>query len=226
MVAQPSDSSCGPTCLDAIYRYYGHERPLSELIGEIPMLETGGTLGVNLGVHALRHGFSATLVTFNLNIFDPTWFGLDRTRFRAKLATQLEYRSSPKEQRAVYAYLEFLDLGGKIEMRDLSGQLLVGYLKQNAPIITGLSATFLYRCPREIPETGEDDDERGAPLGHFVVLAGYDRSRREYHVADPYEMNPWPHGNHYAVSADRLITSILLGILTYDANLLIIKPRK
>jgi len=224
MAAQPTDTTCGPTCLHALYRFHGRELPLSSLISEVPMLETGGTLAVNLGIHALQSGFSAKLMTFNLAIFDPTWFSLGRSDLRMKVRGQLKHRRGARARTAIRAYDQFLELGGKIELHDLSGRLLRRYLDKELPILTGLNATFLYRCAREIPETGEDDDERGEPLGHFVVLAGYDRARREYLIADPYERNPLDQGTLYRVATDRLISAILLGVLTYDANLLIIKP--
>ena len=45
-------------------------------------------------------------------------------------------------------------------------------------------------------------------------------------VADPYD--PHPHGpnRRYWASIDRVIGAILLGIVTYDANLLVITPGK
>jgi hypothetical protein len=40
-------------------------------------------------------------------------------------------------------------------------------------------------------------------------------------------MNPNPlQSQYYSVSFDRLINSIMLGIVTYDANLLVIEPKK
>ena len=45
-------------------------------------------------------------------------------------------------------------------------------------------------------------------------------------VADPYRENPISGDNLYVVRMDRLINSILLGVLTYDANLLVIYPDK
>jgi hypothetical protein len=45
-------------------------------------------------------------------------------------------------------------------------------------------------------------------------------------VADPFWANPVRSGHHhYEVSVDHVIRSIMLGILTYDANLLVIQPR-
>jgi hypothetical protein len=86
MLAQPDDTTCGPTCLHAIYRYHGREVPLRQLIDEVPKLETGGTLGVLLALDALNRGYQATIYSYNLQIFDPTsnanWrFGLTSNFF-------------------------------------------------------------------------------------------------------------------------------------------------
>ena len=70
-----------------------------------------------------------------------------------------------------------------------------------------------------------DDDIRGRPAGHFVVLCGYDKETREVLVADPLLKNPLSGTHSYAVSIERVLGAVLLGILTYDANLLIIEPR-
>ena len=53
ILPQPDDNSCGPTCLHALYRYYGDELPLDQVLAEVPMLESGGTLDVLLANHAL-----------------------------------------------------------------------------------------------------------------------------------------------------------------------------
>jgi hypothetical protein len=44
-------------------------------------------------------------------------------------------------------------------------------------------------------------------------------------VADPLQDNPLYGEHYYEVGVDRLVGAILLGILTYDANLLVIAPR-
>ena len=53
---QPDDATCGPTCLQAVYRYYGDLESLEDVIAEVPQLETGGTLAANLAIHALKRG--------------------------------------------------------------------------------------------------------------------------------------------------------------------------
>lgn len=54
----------------------------------------------------------------------------------------------------------------------------------------------------------------------------YDAKKRLVVVADPHPTNPLFKDNYYKVSVNRLINSIMLGVLTYDANLLIIEPKE
>jgi hypothetical protein len=221
---QPTETSCGPTCLQAVYAYYGDRLSVAQLIQEVPSVEGGGTLAVLLGVHALRRGYRACLYTYNLRIFDPSWFHPLPLDLSDKLRQQLKHRSGKRRQ-AIQACLQFVDQGGEIRFEDLTGALIRRHLLRQEPILTGLSATFLYRAPRVLPETDEDDDLRGESLGHFVVLHGYNKTDHTVLVADPYEANPYAAQRSYAVPMDRLLNAILLGVLTYDANLLIIRPR-
>jgi hypothetical protein len=179
---------------------------------------------VLLGCHALARGYRATIHPYKLQIFDPTWFGPGATDIAAKLRAQLEHKKGSRLKAATRGYLEFLERGGELAMEDLSAALLRRYLKKDVPVITGLSATWLYGAAREFGPEGDDDDVRGEPVGHFVVLHGYDAEERTVHVADPLATNPWTRSLKYTAGMDRLVTSILLGVLTYDANLLVIHP--
>jgi hypothetical protein len=197
--------------------------PLEQVVDECSQLEEGGTLAVLLGCHALRHGFKATIYTYNLQVFDPTWFLPGAASLAVKLQAQRAAKDCPKLRTATKAYLDFLERGGTIRMEDLTTALIRKYLKRGVPILTGLSATYLYRDPREVGPTGDQDDVRGSPVGHFVVLLGYDPKTRGVMVADPLMPNPLAAKQKYVVGVERVIGAILLGILTYDANLLIIE---
>jgi hypothetical protein len=220
VLAQPDETTCGPTCLQAVYRYHGEEIDLGTVIDEVRALPDGGTLAVWLGIHALGKGYSAHVYTYNLHVFDPSWFGPGMD-LPSKLRAQRRAKPDPKLSLATDAYLEFLDMGGEVHYVDLTSKLLRRFLKRELPVLTGLSATYLYGCPRE--RNNDYDDVRGEPAGHFVVLAGYDKLTREVLVADPLHDNPG-FGSAYRVRMDRLISAILLGIVTYDANLLVIEP--
>jgi hypothetical protein len=223
--AQPDDFTCGPTCLHAVYRYFDDTITLDEVIRTIDYVEGGGTLDVHLACHALKRGYEARIYTYNLQIFDPTWFEPNAPPLAQRLLAQKQHKDAPKLAVATDGYVEFLSLGGEIRFKDLSRGLIRKYLNRGVPVLTGLSATYLHRSMRERGDEMDADDLRGEPQGHFVVLSGYDHDTRQVLVADPMEDNPHSSSHQYLVDVDRVICAILLGILTYDANLLIIEPR-
>lgn len=227
--SQPDGTTCGPTCLQAVYRYFNDPIPLHQVVSEAKQLEGGGTLAVYLGAHALSRGYKATIYTYNLQIFDPTWFLPGKKDMADKLKRQRECKKGfAGLEVATDAYLEFLNLGGRIGFEVLTTSLLRRYLNKSLPLLTGLSATYLYNSAREqsVGNSLVYDDVRGESNGHFVVLAGYDRKERTVLVADPFKPNPVAQTPYYKVSIYRLICAIMLGVLTYDGDLLIIEPQR
>ena len=225
MLPQPDEWTCGPTCLHAVYRYFGEKMELSTIIHRVPKLDDGGTLAVLLGCDALANGYAARIYTYNLTVFDPSWFrdGVDLAR---KLQEQAESKQDKKLRLATHGYLEFLRLGGQVRMQDLSTTLIRKYLARNIPLLTGLSSTYLYQEARELNNPSQDkSDIAGYPQGHFVVLRGYDKETKLVTVADPYSKNPWSTNLDYQVSLERVVCAVLLGVLTYDANFLVIHPK-
>ncbi len=227
IMAQPDEVTCGPTCLQALYRYYKDNTSLKNVIKEVKHLKTGGTLAVMLGNHALKRGYKAHIYTYNLNIFDPSWFKQSPKKLTGYLREQMDFKYKRRKLHvASQAYIKFLESGGEIRYSELDEDLIKGYLKRSVPILTGLSATYLYGTPREIPQFDIYDSIKGEPSGHFVVITGYDEDKSSVSIADPMEPNPLGKGQVYSVPFVRLINSIMLGIVTYDANLLVIEPRK
>jgi hypothetical protein len=227
MLRQPDDATCGPTCLHAVYRFFGDEIRLEALIPQITVVQGGGTIAVNLANHALRRGYRARIYTVNLDLFDPTWFGDQPVDLSRKLRERVAARSDAKLDQVVDGYLEFLRLGGELRMQDLTVDLFQKWLERDRPVLTGLSATFLYRCAREVGEnTLVADDIRGVPTGHFVVLCGWDAERRHIRIADPYADVAAHPDRIYWMPVERVINAILLGVLTYDGNLLVIEPKE
>lgn len=225
MLPQPDDTTCGPTCLHAVYHYFGDAVELSTVVDEVTRLDNGGTLAVMLANHALRRGYHATIYTYNVQFFDPTWFTQPNVDLYVKLTQQAIAKTDQRLRIATGAYLEYLRLGGAIRFEDLTTQLIRKHLKAGTPVLTGLSATYLYRASREFGPVDDEDDVRGEPTGHFVVLYGYDKDKRAVQIADPIYPNPFAASHLYEVAIDRVLCAILLGVLTYDANLLIIEPR-
>lgn len=217
---QPDDVTCGPTCLAQVYRFLGYRRDLANVITDTPRNADGGTLAVYLGISALQNGFQPTIYTYNLRIFDPTWRRLSSDELRAKLRARRAFVRSRRLKRAIAAYVEYLKMGGRVRFSELETDLLVSVLGRGRPILTGLSATHLYGTARERAE--EYDDVRGEPVGHFVVVCGYYPRSDRFVVHDPSSHIPFSRSGKYTVEARRLIAAILLGDLTYDANLLVL----
>ena len=246
ILPQPDDTTCGPTCLQAVYFYHGDRARLADVIDGVRRLPEGGTLAPFLGAHALARGYLVKVIVYDLRVFDPSWFKTpvkpqapaDRPALvelpapvdlQGKLIAQLSSRGGKRLGQETDAYLAFLAQGGQIEHVELSSRLLVSYLERGVPVIAGLSATYLYGLPRERPADDQFDDIDGRPAGHFVVLRGYDSATGMVSISDP--MGPMleplhPFGSHeYEVHIERVIGAIMLGVLTGDANLLIVEKR-
>ena len=228
ILPQPDDVTCGPTSLHAIYNHYGYKISLPKLISEIEMLEGGGTLGVFLGLDALKRGFDATIHSVNLEIFDPTWVDLPMNELYHKLELEYTAKKKVKLRIAIKAYLRFIEAGGIVNLKDFKPGLFDRYFKKDIPLITGVSTTFLYQSKREY--TNEKnmsvyDDIHGEPMGHFIVVYG-ENEEKKFLLADPDSTNPIANNNYYAVERNRLVHSILLGILTYDSLILAVQPKK
>jgi hypothetical protein len=221
---QPDETSCGPTCLHAVYAYWGDEEPLDAVIKRMHWLDEGGTFAVFLGCDALRRGYRARIYTYNLTVFDPSWFTQPRVDLRERLTRQRLAKEDRRLHSATEGYLDFLNLGGRIRLANLSQHLVGGILRRRLPLLTGLSSTYLYQAKREYGPTDEPDDIRGRPQGHFVVIAGWNRAKRKVLVVDPYQPHRYGPALQYWLGIDRVITAILLGIVTHDANLLVIYP--
>ncbi len=228
ILPQPDDVTCGPTSLHAIYHHYGYAIPLERLIDEIEMLEGGGTLGAFLGIDALKRGFNATIHSVNLEIFDPTWVDLPMDALADKLRQEYAAKHRAKLRVAIKGYLRFLEEGGVINLKDFKPGLFNHYFNKNVPLIAGVSTTFLYQSKREYTNSENKsvfDDIHGDPMGHFIVVYG-ENEERKFLIADPDSSNPIAYNHYYAVERNRLVHSILLGILTYDSLVLAIQPKK
>jgi Peptidase C39 family len=218
---QPDDDSCGITCLQAIYRYNDLNLGLDQLRSEVDHWQTGGTVSVNLARHALDRGFAATLYSYNVQIFDPTWRDLPSEAIAKKLKARHRRIRSKKQKKVIAFYLDFLRKGGILKFDDLDEDLFDRLFAARTPVLVGLSATYLYQAKRERPDCVEDD-EIGNPVGHFVIVAGWDRSSRTVLVHDPLRRNPISDSGTYTLPFTKFSNAVMLGILTYDENLLVV----
>jgi hypothetical protein len=222
---QPDYTTCGPTALHAVYRYYGDPISLETVIKETPKLPGGGTLGVHLSVHALSRGYEVTTWMCNVQHMDPTWFQ-QPTDVAAKLKARIEAKGLSRDPRygpALEAVEQYVALGGKLVWGDLTPELIGSTLAKGTPLLTGTNGTYLYQCVRET-EAGPDD-VRGDPFGHFIVLCGYRSDDQSVAIADPLIDNPLHGTKYYRASVYRLLGAIFLGVSSDDGNLMLIRPK-
>ncbi len=92
ILPQPDETTCGPTCLHALYTFYNDTLKLANVIEETATLEEGGTLAAYLAIHAMRRGYACTMYTYNLRVFDPTWFDGSPDEMIEKLEARLDYK--------------------------------------------------------------------------------------------------------------------------------------
>jgi len=222
---QPDYTTCGPTSLHAVYRFFGDPIDLPTVVAETPKLPTGGTLPVYLAVHALRRGYEADMWVCNTRHMDPTWFQ-QPTDLVAKLKARAVAKGlvdDPRYGPALASVEEYAELGGRTHWGDLSPELIARTLGRGLPLLTGTNGTYLYQCARETEEG--PDDVRGEAFGHFIVVCGYRGSDQTVAVADPLLDNPAHGTKYYRASVHRLIGAIFLGVGSDDGNLLAIRPK-
>jgi hypothetical protein len=159
-------------------------------------------------------------------MWDPTWFVQKsdllekvRARFVAK-----EWSKDPKLANALASFEEFIGRGGRYLWQELTPNLVSGLLRRGLPILCGVNATYLYQCARERDDHA--DDVGGDPFGHFLIVCGYHSRERTVDIADPLQDNPLHGTKYYRVGLYRFIGAVYLGVMTYDANFLVIRPRR
>jgi hypothetical protein len=222
---QPDYTTCGPTALHAVYRYYGDQIGLPTVIRETPKLPTGGTLGVHLCVHALQRGYECDMWVCNVRHMDPTWFQTP-TDIKAKLRARSAHKGhvdDPRYGPALEAAERYLELGGKLVWGDLTPELIARVLGEGTPLLTGTNGTYLYQCARETEQGA--DDVKGDAFGHFIVLGGYRDSDHTVAIADPLLDNPAHGTKYYRATVWRLLGAIFLGVGSDDGNLMRIRPK-
>lgn len=202
-----------------VYAQNGLDVPFEEIVGDVERNEDGGTLAVFLGRAALARGLRARIHSWNLRIFDPTWWRLEPAELAEKLDRRAQAVRSKRLGNAILAYAGFVRSGGELGFADPTPALLREILDDGHPVIAGLSSTYLYAEMRERPNDMKQDDVRGEPTGHFVVVRGYRKRGREFLVSDPFVRRPENRRASW-LPAERLVHSILLGVLTDDGVLL------
>jgi len=205
--------TCGPSSLQQVLTYYGKKITLDEILKEVKMFKYG-TWTSYLGIYAIKHGFNAKRIYYDVNYIDPSWFKLSRDRLIRKLQVALKKEKSKIRKDGIISLLDYLKTNGKIIFQIPSKKLLIDYLRRKIPIIMCLSSTILYKR-RRFDLKKDKRSEYGKPVGHFVVIGGYKNGN--FIINDPHAR----YGGVYEVSEDKLIFAWLF----WGGDSLIIEPK-
>ncbi|MCB9675370.1 MAG: C39 family peptidase [Alphaproteobacteria bacterium] len=224
---QPDEVTCGPSSLLSVLRYLGVDGAgLDDVIAATPRNPDGGTLAPHLGRAAQAFGHRSRIRPLAVKVFDPTWWNLPQAEVRDRLRRRTHALPEGALRRVHEAWLAYLEQGGEVVLGELRTHHLTEALDRGTPLICGLSVTWLYQHPREMPDDNRPDDIHGSPVGHFVVVTGYADGGDVFFVSDP-----WPHPpfegdstETYAVGRRRLHQAILLGDATHDAVVMEVFP--
>jgi hypothetical protein len=147
ILAQPDNVTCGPTCLHAVYRFYGDQLPLDQVIQRDSAASRRWDIGCFAGVPRFaprlrRDHFDVQSADLRPDLVSAP------ISLAWRIVCELRWPSSGSSklacgERGLSGIAT--DLGGRIQMEDFTSRLIRRYLKREIPILTGLSATYLYR---------------------------------------------------------------------------------
>ena len=177
------------------------------------MIEGLGTYDAHLGVTAIKLGYKVKITPHNIYAFDPTWYNLSKTKLIIKLRNFSRKLEDKLLENNVKAFISFLKIGGQIEFKPISKELLISKLERY-PVLVGLCSTYLRR------EGRPDKWDARFRCGHFVIVNGYDPKSDKFFLTDPWHSIPFSKTGRYKVKSDELITAIYLGEATYDCTVM------
>lgn len=216
--------TCGSSALQQVLAYYGVKKSLNEVLKNVKTYKYG-SWGCDVLSYALKLGFEAEIITRDLNIFDPTWFKLDRNKLIKKLKSRIKY-AKKNDKHGITGYTRFLELGGRIRFGIITENMIKDYLKKKIPVIACICSTALWKCKRIYSKKiGEGyrsipSDVKGKPEGHFLVISGYTKDK--FIVTDPHYKIPNSKTGIYTVPTKDLIAFILMWEY---GNVCVIKPK-
>jgi ABC-type bacteriocin/lantibiotic exporter with double-glycine peptidase domain len=217
---------CVQASASQILSHYGITKSIDEVKKEVPVYisSDGKPLGSSLGhiaTYFIQLGFTTTLHTVDIEIFDPSWKNLDNSAVIQKLKERRKYLRHARYEEAaldlvVSGYVLFLEKGGKITFPIVDEAYLYTLL-QKGPIYTILSYNFLNQVSKYAFNSDVkpiQDSIMGIPTTHAVVISGYKQGKFE--ITDPdYEF-----GGKKLLEAGQVIGAFYLAETDFDPLLI------
>jgi hypothetical protein len=210
---EQTDLNCGPNSLAQLLSFYGDNTTPEEIVAKTNMIDDLGVFDAQLGVTAIKFGYKVRITPQNLCAFDPTWYELSNAELISKLRNFSRKITDELLKIDIDAFISFLKLGGQIDLRPISKELLITKLKKY-PILVGLCSTYLWR------EKRPNRWDRRFRYSHSVIVNGYDPMGDKFFITDPWHSIPRSKTGFYQIKSDELIAAIFLAEATYSATVM------
>lgn len=216
----------GAETLRGIYAYYGEDISMDDLVVSTTRFSNRRLRPLALAIDALERGYAVTVHCCDTRIFDLSWMGLVSSELKEKLEYHKSKADSVHLTQTFDAYIQILEKGGTIDLSEINRAVIRKAVELKAPIIAAVSATHLFHSKREYLDSKDRpvlDDAKGKTAGHLVAVTAW--VGKEITLHDPYLANPITGKAKYKVYISRLMRSILLGVLSYDAQMVVITKK-
>lgn len=217
-----TSNTCGPSCLEAIYRHYGKDRGLEGILEDLHITKEESTYGPQLARHLNNNGFKTCICSSDPNVVSPEWRNASVDSIIEDLKGWIIYHFDKKVdkiwiKKALFL-LFYLQEGGNLQVNDVTRSFLDKSLQEGNIILACVAESWIWK-KRKISKVAKYDNIKGKVHGHFVVV--YEQEDEKYLISDPYPTNIQDKEGLYKVDKDTLITSIL----TWSSEILIIKDK-
>jgi len=179
--------------------HYGKGISVNEISDKVPQVyndknEPQGTINQQMATWCLSLGFEASLYTFDCQVIDQSWAGLDNDELVKRLKARMDGWVVPQMGEAwtkAYAqsYVDFVEAEGKLTIQPAVTSALLYDLLQEGPILPCLCYNTLYgvgRTKNFDEHKSANDDVNGRTWNHSVVIYGNDEDGK-FLIADPYK---------------------------------------
>ncbi len=213
------DNECGPASVAQVLSYFDIPFQMEDIIDYSSNSYKFRDWDYLLAQYLNNRGVETEIVTFQSNIYDPSWSNLKGNSLIEKLKQELDffYSDSPRlENKGFLAWhnlgpeiseveeaIKYLDGGGKISIKPLSATDITAEIRRGNPIICAYDAILLHNMKRGF--MGKPDDIKGVPMGHVAVISGF--TGKDFVLVDPSYW--YKKEESYHVNKDRLINSIM-----------------
>ncbi len=213
---QPTNTSCGQTCLSMLLSHFGTEQTPQEILTAKDVYRTDdghewGTMAADLAAHCIPLGFTADVHTFDCRIIDHSWSELSRDALIARLESVKTSGHVPtlgKNISGIFirSYIDFLKSGGSLHIAPyVTSRMLYALLEKGPLQVTVCMGAFYGFGKQRLNENSQPvpDDLHGGIGTHFVVVYGNDADGN-FLIADPSKKP-----GLYTVEPERLTGAIM-----------------